>query len=152
IHGRNSAARNAMFDFLRAAGLNPIEWGEAVKMTGKGSPYIGEVLDTAFANAQAVVALLTADDVAYLREEMQEAHDPDYEKNPTPQARPNVLFEAGMAFGRHPDRTIIVEIGQLRPFSDAAGKHAVRFRGTSENRTELRDRLKTAGCAVKDAG
>jgi len=152
IHGRNMAARDAMFEFLRATGLNPIEWGEAVKMTGKGSPYIGEVLDTAFANAQAVVALLTADDVACLRDELQQEHDLDYEKNPTPQARPNVLFEAGMAFGRYPDRTIIVEIGQLRPFSDVAGKHAVRFRGSPENRTELRDRLKTAGCAVKDAG
>jgi predicted nucleotide-binding protein len=152
IHGRNVAARDAMFDFLRATGLNPIEWGEAVKITGKGSPYIGEVLDAAFGTAQAVVALLTADDVACLREELQQEHDPEYEKNPTPQARPNVLFEAGMAFGRHPERTIIVEIGQLRPFSDMAGKHAIRFRGTSENRTELRDRLKTAGCAVKDAG
>jgi hypothetical protein len=63
-----------------------------------------------------------------------------------------VLFEAGMAFGRHPERTIIVEIGNLRPFSDVAGRHTLHFRGTAENRTDFRERLKTAKCAVKDAG
>ncbi|MCZ7537472.1 MAG: nucleotide-binding protein [Acidimicrobiia bacterium] len=31
-----------MFDFLRAIGLQPIEWTQAVALTGKGSPYIGE--------------------------------------------------------------------------------------------------------------
>jgi CAP12/Pycsar effector protein, TIR domain len=34
VHGRNSAVRSAMFAFLRAIGLHPIEWSEAVKMTG----------------------------------------------------------------------------------------------------------------------
>jgi predicted nucleotide-binding protein len=152
IHGRNLPARDAMFDFLRAVGLNPLEWGQAVKMTGKGSPYIGEVLDAAFSNAQAVVVVLTGDDVARLRDDLLADNDPDYERNLTQQARPNVLFEAGMAFGRHSDRTIMVQIGQLRPFSDVAGKHAIHFRGTAEQRTELRERLKTAGCAVTDGG
>ena len=138
IHGRNDAARNAIFDFLRAIGLNPIEWGEAVRMTGKGSPYIGEILDAAFSNAQAVVVVLTGDDLAHLREEFQSEHDHAYEKIPTPQARPNVLFEAGMAFGRHPERTIMVEIGNMRPFSDVAGRHTLHFRGTAEHRTDFR--------------
>ena len=129
IHGRNRPARDAMFDFLRAVGLNPLEWGQAVKMTGKGSPYIGEVLDAAFSNAQAVVVVLTGDDLARLREDFIEDNDPDHERNLTQQARPNVLFEAGMAFGRHSDRTIMVQIGQLRPFSDVAGKHAIHFTG-----------------------
>jgi predicted nucleotide-binding protein len=152
IHGRNRPARDAMFDFLRAVGLNPLEWGQAVKMTGKGSPYIGEVLDAAFSNAQAVVVILTGDDFARLRDEFVEENDPDYEKNLTQQARPNVLFESGMAFGRHSDRTIMVQIGSLRPFSDVAGKHAVHFKGTAEQRTELRERLRTAGCAVTEGG
>jgi predicted nucleotide-binding protein len=152
IHGRNRPARDAMFDFLRAAGLNPLEWGQAVKMTGKGSPYIGEVLDAAFSNAQAVVVVLTGDDLARLRDDFLETHDPDYERNLSQQARPNVLFEAGMAFGRHSDRTIMVQIGHLRPFSDVAGKHAIHFTGTAEQRTDLRERLKTAGCAVTEGG
>jgi len=152
IHGRNQPARDAMFTFLRAVGLNPIEWDEAVKMTGKASPYVGEILDSAFSNAQAVVAVLTGDDIAHLRPDLQHDDDPEHEKNPTPQARQNVLFEAGMAFGRHPERTIMVELGTLRPFSDVAGRHTVRFRDTPQSRSQLRERLKTAHSAIKESG
>ena len=51
--------------------------------------------------AQAVVVLLTPDDVAYLRHEYASG-DGDPETSPTPQATPNVFFEAGMAVGHHP--------------------------------------------------
>jgi hypothetical protein len=64
VHGRNMEARNAMFAFLRAINLDPIEWEEAIQMTGEGSPFIGHVLDVAFSNAQAAVILVTGDDVA----------------------------------------------------------------------------------------
>ena len=63
-----------------------------------------------------------------------------------------MLFEAGMAFGSHPERTIMVQLGYLRPFSDVAGRHTLYFNGTAEDRTELRERLRTAKCAVKDGG
>jgi predicted nucleotide-binding protein len=109
-------------------------------------------LDAAFQNAQAVIALVTGDDLAQLREEFQSKNDPEYETTPTPQARPNVLFETGLAFGRHPERTIIVQIGDVRPFSDAAGRHAIRFDGSAAPLQALRDRLATAGCALKHGG
>lgn len=64
VHGRNMKLRDALFRFLRSIGLNPLEWSQAVKLTGKASPYIGEVLDTAFSKAQAVVVLMTPDDEA----------------------------------------------------------------------------------------
>ena len=64
------------------------------------------------------------------------------------QARPNVLFEAGMAMGRNEDRTVLVELGTLRPFSDVAGRHAIRFGDNSQCRQELAKRLETAGCPV----
>ena len=48
IHGRNDAAREAMFAFLRAIGLHPLEWPEVVQATGKPSPYIGEILRHGF--------------------------------------------------------------------------------------------------------
>jgi len=151
VHGRNAAARSAMFAFLRAIGLEPIEWSAAVKMTGEGSPYIGRVLDTAFDAAQAIVVLLTPDDVAYLRTEYASGED-DPETEPLAQARPNVLFEAGMAMGRDAKRTVLVELGKLRPFSDVAGRHAVRIDGTASRRKDLAQRLESAGCAVDLAG
>lgn len=40
VHGRNGAARDAMFTFLRALELHPLEWSELVNTTGQGSPYI----------------------------------------------------------------------------------------------------------------
>lgn len=151
VHGRNNAARLAMFTFLRAIGLDPIEWSEAVKMTDEGSPYIGQVLDTAFSAAQAIVVLLTPDDVAYLRTEYASNED-DPETEPLAQARPNVLFEAGMAMGRDSRRTVLVEFGKLRPFSDVAGRYAVRIDGTASKRKDLAQRLESAGCEVNLAG
>jgi hypothetical protein len=141
-----------MFDFLRAIGLKPLEWSQAIGATGEATPYIGQVLDTAFTIAQAVVVLMTPDDVACLRVEIQTEQDPHYEKQPTGQARPNVLFEAGMAMGRNPKRTVLVEIGTLRPFSDVGGRHVLRLNNSSERRHDLAQRLQTAGCAVDLTG
>jgi predicted nucleotide-binding protein len=151
VHGRNLGARDAMFAFLRAIGLEPIEWSTAISATGSASPYIGQALDAAFEMAQAVVVLLTPDDIAYLRPEYANGDD-DPERLPTPQARPNVLFEAGMAIGRHPERTVLVELGSLRPFSDVAGRHAVRLDNSPPKRNDLANRLKDAGCDVTTSG
>ena len=147
IHGRNDTARHDMFAFLRSIGLWPIEWNEALDNTGSASPYIGEILDTAFGMAQAVVVLMTPDEIAYLLPAHRNGDD-DPEGAAKPQARPNVLFEAGMAMGRDPKRTVLVELGSVRPFSDVAGRHAVRLNNTPEKRKDLAQRLRTAGCAV----
>lgn len=148
VHGRNGAARNALFDLLRAIGLHPIEWSEAVIATGRGAPYIGDILDVAFSEAQAIVVLFTPDDIAKLQDQFVNSDDDNYEKELTPQARPNVIFEAGMAIGRNPDRTIFIELGKLRPFSDIYGRHVIRLNNSSPRRQELATRLRTAGCAV----
>lgn len=66
---------------------------------------MGEVLDAAFMNGRALVVLLTPDDVAYLHGDYA-AGPGDPEAEAKGQARPNVLFEAGMAMGRNADRTI----------------------------------------------
>ncbi|MCH1868000.1 TIR domain-containing protein [Nocardioides sp. CFH 31398] len=147
IHGRNEPARRGLFAFLRSIGLDPIEWSEAIAMTGKGSPYIGDVLNVAFSAAQAVVVLQTPDDVAHLHESLTYPGDP--ETTPQMQPRPNVLFEAGMALARNEDRTIIVELGQVKSFSDIHGRHVVRLDNSVPKRQELGNRLKTAGCAVR---
>jgi hypothetical protein len=150
IHGRNQAARRAVFQFLRSIGLDPIEWSQAIKMTRQASPYIGDVLDAAFGRAQAVVVLMTPDDVAYLHPSLTDPGDPESE--PQMQARPNVLFEAGMAMGRDPDRTVIVEFGRVKVFSDIHGRHGVHLNNTVAKRQDLAERLRTAGCAVDTIG
>lgn len=152
VHGRNENLRRAMFTFLRAAGVEPIEWSKALLLTRSGSPHIGEVLDAAFKKARAVVVMLTPDDEAKLHDSLIRKGDPRWEKKLTGQARPNVLFEAGMAFGTHPKQTVLVEFGKLRPISDIAGRHAVRMDDTVDKRQELMTKLQAAGCAVDWAG
>ena len=152
VHGRNLAARDALFAFLRSIGLEPLEWNEAVQATGKPSPYTGEILDVAFSRAHAILVLFTPDDEARLREPFWTDSDPPHETILTGQARPNVLFEAGMAMARDQDRTILVELGDLRPFSDIAGRHTIRLNNTSQLRQELAQRLQAAGCPIDLAG
>lgn len=151
VYGRNERLRQAMFELLRSLDLRPMEWTHAIELTGVAAPYIGQVLDAAFSNAAAVVVLMTPDEVAYLQPRYGHGDD-DPETRPAPQARPNVLFEAGMALGRHPARTVLVEVGEVRPFSDAAGRHAVRLSNDVARRQDLAQRLKTAGCAVDLSG
>jgi predicted nucleotide-binding protein len=152
VYGRNGRARQAMFDFLRAVDLRPMEWTELVGAANIGAPYIGEVLDGAFARAQAAVILSTPDDLARLRSEFIPEGDPDREAEVRGQARPNVFFEAGMAMGRFPRRTILTELGQLRPASDVAGRHAVRLNEGPECRRDLAQRLENAGCTTNTTG
>jgi len=141
-----------MFQILRAMSLQPLEWEQAVHATGSSAPYVQQVLDAAFARAQAVVVLLSGDDEARLQRQYVCDHDPAFELHLTPQPRPNVLFEAGMALARCPDRTVLLQIGDTRPFSDIAGRHMLRFTGTPETRNALRSRLLAAGCILTDTG
>jgi len=150
VHGRNRVARDGIFAFLRSLGLTPIEWETAVGLTGEGSPYIGTILDVAFQEAQAVVVLMTPDEITYLRPEY--ADDDDPETKPDAQARPNVLFEAGMGMGRDARRTVLVELGRVRPFTDVVGRHVVRLDNSPAKRKSLAQRLENAGCTVDLSG
>lgn len=152
VHGRNEKLRRAMFAFLRSIGLTPIEWQKAIQLTGKASPYVGDILDTAFRQAVAVVVILSAEDEARLMQNFVRPGDPEHEKKPTGQPRSNVIFEAGMAFGKNPDSTVLVQVGTIRPFSDIAGRHAVRLSNTPESRRELITKLANAGCNVDASG
>jgi predicted nucleotide-binding protein len=148
IHGRHEKSREAMFAFLIALGLKPLEWSYLVRLTGKGSPYVGEVLDAGFKRATAAVILLTPDDEARLRPQFQSVNEPVYETILTGQARSNVICEAGMALGFAPNQTILVELGTLRPISDLSGRHTIRINDSESRRRELAERLETAGCTI----
>ena len=57
-----------------------------------------------------------------------------------------------MAMGRSEDRTVLVEIGLLRPFSDVAGRHVIRLDNSTQRRQDLAQRLGLAGCPIKLEG
>jgi len=140
-----------MFEFLRAIELYPIEWSKARELTGEASPYISKILDAALNAAQAIVVLFTPDEIVRLRPEYADGVS-DPEVSSGTQARPNVLFEAGMAMGRNAERTVLVELGRMRPFSDILGHHALRISNDAGARHELASRLRTAGCDVNTSG
>lgn len=148
VHGRDTEAKDAIWDYLKELGLHPLDWEEdLVVQTGQGTPLVSEILDVAFARAQAVVVLMTPDDLVQLHPGLILDGERDFESVQAGQPRPNVLFEAGMAFGHSPTRTILVEIGDLRPVSDLGGRHTVRI-GTVETLRGLALRLQAAGCDV----
>lgn len=152
VHGRNEKVRKALFAFLRAVGVQPIEWNKALALTKKGSPYVGEVIEAAFNKAKVIVVLFTPDDEAKLKSEFIRKGEPNFERRLTGQPRPNVLFEAGMAFGRQPNTTILVQVGRIRAVSDVAGRHIVHLTNSMTSRQQLVSKLKTAGLTVDDAG
>ena len=152
VHGRNEKLRKSLFGFLRALRLEPIEWRRAIELTRKPNPYVGEILDAAFREAAAVVVLLSPDDEAKLKREFVKTNDAAHEKQLTGQARPNVLFEAGMAMGRNPDSTVLVQVGEIRPFSDIGGRHVVHLSNAATTRSEFATKLANAGCNVNTSG
>jgi hypothetical protein len=74
------------------------------------------------------------------------------EGKPQGQPRPNVIFEAGLALGRHPEKTLLVQVGTVRGFSDIAGKHLVRLTNDASRRTDVANRLRKIGCQVDLTG
>jgi predicted nucleotide-binding protein len=137
-----------MFEFLRALGLRPLEWAKVLLMTKKANPYIGDILDIAMGKVQTVLVLFSPDDEARLRAAFHTKSDGPSEKKLRGQPRPNVLFEAGLALGRHPEKTVLVVVGTLRKFSDVAGRHMVRMTNDHKSRNDLANRLSQLGCKV----
>jgi predicted nucleotide-binding protein len=152
VHGRDEDLRQSMFDYLRSIGLYPLEWEQVIRNTGEESSHISRILEDAFSSAQAVLVLLSGDDLVMLQEHLQSDDDPGYERELTPQARPNVLFKAGMAIGKNEERTILIEIGSTKHFSDFSGLHVIKLDNSAEKRKELADKLRTVGCNVDTSG
>jgi hypothetical protein len=151
IHGRDSKLAGQFRDFLRAAGLRPLEWEALVQATGRTTPYVGEVMGTAARLAQATLFLLSPDDIVKPNPDVS-PDNPAHEGDHAGQPQANVLVELGMALVAHPDRTIVVEVGHLKPVGDLAGLNMIRFDGSSAAVKKLLDRLKTAGCPVANPG
>lgn len=74
------------------------------------------------------------------------------ERKPRGQPRPNVLFEAGMALARHPEKTLLVQIGAIRELSDIGGKHVVRLDDSFDKRNDVANRLEHLGVRSSAVG
>jgi Predicted nucleotide-binding protein containing TIR-like domain len=148
VYGRNLGARRELTELLQQLGLAVLDWEGAVALTGKASPHAREVLEAALSNVGAVVVLLSGDEEARLRPEFCTPDDAETEGRLNAQSRPNVIFEAGLAFGLFPTRTVVVQLGRLRALSDIAGIQYVPLDESPESRRALANRLRTAGCAV----
>lgn len=151
VYGRNKHVMREMFAFLKMLNLSPIPWEEAVLFTNRSASYIGETLNGLLQQAQAVVVLLTGDDEGQLRREFFTDNDSEDDRVLLPQPRPNVLFEAGMAFSHRwlASRTILVEAGKVRICHDLEGRHRIKLSNKLEDRWALVRSLQAAGCAVE---
>jgi predicted nucleotide-binding protein len=157
IHGRDEEVRSRMFSFLRDLGLEPQEWQVLVHSTENPLPSLNDVIghNLAPGRVQAVVALLTPDDVVFLHEELHEPNEHWFETHPQMQPRPDVLIELGAALIAYRRQTVVVEFGPpRRSISNLDGLNVIRFTGRAVEvpMGTLVERLKLAGCAVDDRG
>ena len=152
VYGRNLLVRDAMYAFLEALDLQPITREAAVNWTGEGSPFADQIIDAAFKHAQAVIVLFTGDDRARLRRKLLKRNEKAHKKTFWFQPGQDQIFEAGYAFGRSPERTILVQVGLVQLFSDIDGRYIPNFTGEENERRDLINRLKSTGCMVNDNG
>lgn len=152
VYGRDGALRKSFFDLLYSVGLEPLEWEMLVSSTGTATPYVGDVVQKAPHLAQATLVLLSPDDIVELHPDLFQENDQPYERARSGQARPNVIFELGLALMAYPERTIVVEVGRMRPIADLAGRNVIRFNGSAVAVGKLMERLRRAGCAVQTDG
>jgi predicted nucleotide-binding protein len=152
IYGRDHKAYNALCDFLRAIGLEPLELNKLIHKIGKANPHNSEILDCAFREAQAVLVLLTPDDEVFLHSETHASSNGIKVMQSSKQTSPSALLKAGMALGRCPERTILLKLGDVRIPTSLAGMDMIVLDNNSECRNSLRQRLKDIGCFVDDVG
>jgi predicted nucleotide-binding protein len=152
VYGRDDPVRRAVFDFLRALDLRPLEWEALVQETGTTVPFLSEAVLKGLDLAPAVVVLMTPEDVVYLHPELHESGEQEAETSAALQARPNVLLELGMALAAKPAGTLVLLIGEHRPVSDLGGLNFIRIADTPHCRRKIAARLRQAGCLVDDSG
>jgi predicted nucleotide-binding protein len=147
IHGRNTSARIAIEHFLRSLNLQPIDFDELAAAQG-GTAFVGDIVRAGLEQAQGIVALFTPDEYSALRSDQRGGRDKP-EDIQRWQARPNVIFEAGMAYGIAPKRTVLVTVGtDVALFSDVNGVHIVRLDNGVNSRGSFRHKLMGMGCEI----
>ncbi len=154
VHGRDGKLRDAMYEFLGALGLKAQEWGHAIRAArGKGgNPYVNDAVTKIMEQAQAIVIMLSPDDDAKLKDQFVTKQERSTEGKLRGQARPNVIFETGIAIGTHHKKTVMVRVGDVKPFTDIGGMHIPHLSGDDKSRHDFANRLKDVGCKIDRDG
>jgi predicted nucleotide-binding protein len=154
VHGRDTKLRDSMYEFLGALGLKAQEWGHAIRAArGRGgNPYVNDAVTKIMDRAQAIVVLLSPDDEVKLKPQFVASDERLSESTSRGQARPNVIFETGIAIGAHHKKTVIVQSGDVKQFTDIGGMHILRLTGSDSSRHLLANRLRDLGCAIDTDG
>ncbi|SRR6266568_4982669 len=152
VHGRDDKLRDSMYQFLGALGLKPQEWGHAIRAARGGNPYVNDAVTKIMEQAQAIVVMLSPDDEAMLKSQFVSSGERSTEGKLRGQARSNVIFETGIAIGAHHKKTVIVRVGDVKPFTDIGGMHILHLTGDDASRHELANRLRRLGCKIDREG
>ena len=89
-----------------------------------GNPYVNDAVGKIMEQAQAIVVMLSPDDEAKLKDQFVGKSERQTEGKLRGQARPNVIFETGIAVGTHHRKTVMVRVGEVKPFTDIGGMHS----------------------------
>jgi predicted nucleotide-binding protein len=144
VHGWDKAAKTAMVSFLEALHLRPMGWEEAMRESGSANSSTLAGVKAGLRTADAVIILLTPDEVCHVREELAADGRDDYRVQP----RPNVIFEVGAALALDDSsKVVLVEVGMAGAFSDIDGVNTIRMPSSYEAGAlaRLKSRLETAG-------
>lgn len=154
IHGRDSALTTSVYQVIRSLGLTVLEWNDAVKKASKNdpNPVVSDIVHKVMEDAGALVVLFSPDDEVKLKDHFCGKEEKHSEGKLRGQARPNVLFESGLALGLHPRKTLLVQVGDIKPFSDVGGKHIIRLRDSIQSRNEFANKLEGILGAVNKTG
>lgn len=140
VHGRDLAARDELKLCLVSLGLD-VEPFEHVADRLAAMPIISDVVRAAIEHAEVIVVLFTPDEQAALFDPITARFVDSEPAAARWQARPNVIFEAGWAFGLKPDQTVFVSVGEATTlFADVGGHHVIRLDAPG-GKAQLRRRL-----------
>jgi predicted nucleotide-binding protein len=148
VYGRDEPARRALFEFLRALDLRPLQWESLVQKTGSAAPLLSEAVRRGLQISAAVIVLMASEDIVRLHPDLHDEHESKAEAEDNMQARPNVLLELGMALAVKPRQTLLLFLGEQRPVTDLGGINYVQIRKGSNWRNRVASRLSEAGCPI----
>jgi predicted nucleotide-binding protein len=124
VHGRDTHPVEELQAFLRSLHLAVLTVGQ-LNSEPVGPLSIHKIFIDGISKADVTIVLLTPDEAVAL-------YDPvtgDLDSRQTGwRARPKVIFELGVAFGRAENKVILATLGQVREMSDIGGIYGLPLR------------------------